>query len=217
MDWSSAASRAAPGIWALAASCVGSKRPPRGMETCSLSSRRSSPVSWCWRVIHGFVGGGTEGEDGVAADGRGGKAGDEVRAAAPTRARRRRRFRPGTEWDRAAACASSSLAGAGRRSSYPCLKSETWGTQIGGVAVLLCCTGEANEPRLFSCRWTAYSRRERARRPGWRKLSRLPARWTWTLLWTRRPWIRLAWTHRKIRTRNRNSWRRSRLCTSRRL
>ncbi len=42
---SSLASSAAPGIWALAANCVGSKRPPRGMETCSVSSRRTSPVS----------------------------------------------------------------------------------------------------------------------------------------------------------------------------
>jgi len=45
MACSSSASRAAPGIWALAACCVGSKRPPTGMEVCSSSSRRSSAVS----------------------------------------------------------------------------------------------------------------------------------------------------------------------------
>ena len=42
---SSVASRATSGMRALSASWVGSKRPPRGMEICSSSRRRTSPVS----------------------------------------------------------------------------------------------------------------------------------------------------------------------------
>ena len=48
----SAASSAAPAICAFAANCVGSKRPPRGIDICSSRISRTSAASRCWRVIH---------------------------------------------------------------------------------------------------------------------------------------------------------------------
>jgi hypothetical protein len=110
--WSSAASRAAPGICALAACCVGSKRPPRGMETCSASMRRSSAGELMLAAIQASS---VEGADRGSRGGRRAmrQSRRPARAAAPTRERQSRRVQPGTGWDRGAACTVNYLSGFG--------------------------------------------------------------------------------------------------------
>ena len=83
MAWNSAASRAAPAIWALAASWVGSKRPPNGNGDLLLEEKTKLGGEAVLGGDPGFVGGGSEGENGVAADRRRGKAGDEGQKRLP--------------------------------------------------------------------------------------------------------------------------------------
>ena len=80
---SSSASRAAPGICALAACCVGSKRPPRGMETCSSSKQPHLAGELMLAGDPLFVGRGSQIENRVAAHGRSGKAGHQRQQRLP--------------------------------------------------------------------------------------------------------------------------------------
>ena len=75
-----------------------------GWRLCSARSRRSSPVSWCWRRDPGLVGGGAEGEDGFAADGGCGVAGEEGEQRLPLEGGDVGVFDRETGWDRAGAC-----------------------------------------------------------------------------------------------------------------